>query len=101
MKDGRISFALVGQGRSIDYVNLLGLLHSGAFHCDVPCEVSGQLWSQEGYAPRTGRQNLLRQYGRSFQESGCAKRLEYIGEEVGGAFIDRELAAPFPNFRDS
>ena len=51
--------------------------------------------------PRTGRQNLLRQYGRSFQESGCAKRLEYIGEEVGGAFIDRELAAPFPNFRDS
>ena len=42
MEDGRISFALVGQGRRIDYVNLLGLLHSGCFHGDVTCEVSGQ-----------------------------------------------------------
>ena len=73
MEDGRISFALVDQGRRIDYVNLLGLLQNGGCRGDVSCEVSGQLWSQEEYAPAQAAKTCYAHMAPAFKKAGVTR----------------------------
>lgn len=49
--DGKVRFALPGDGGRIDYRKLFGLLKAGGYRGDVNCEVSGQVWNKSGYDP--------------------------------------------------
>jgi inosose dehydratase len=49
--DTGFRFVLPGQSGDFDYAELFRLFYAGGYRGDICCEVSGMVWSQEGYEP--------------------------------------------------
>jgi len=72
-QDGRVRFALPGEGGRIDYPKLLRMLQEGGYRGDVNCEVSGQIWKLDGYDPIAAARTCYRNIADAFQRAGVPR----------------------------
>jgi len=78
-QDGRVRFALPGEGGRIDYPKLLRMLQGGGYRGDVNCEVSGQIWKREGYDPIAAARTCYRNIAAAFERAGVPRVSNRLG----------------------
>jgi sugar phosphate isomerase/epimerase len=71
-KDGksRVEFRLPGAAGTIDFVTLLKTLQAGGYQSDISCEVSGMVWSKDGYDPVSAMQTCYANMSKAFNDAG-------------------------------
>ena len=73
MAGGRTRFVLPGEGGRIDYPRLLRLFYDGGYRGDIACEVSAQVWSQDGYDPIAAAKTCYANMAAAFEKSGVPR----------------------------
>lgn len=73
-RDGKVSFALAGEGGTIDYARLLRLFYDGGYRGDVCVEVSAQIFNKPGYDPAAAARTCYQNMARAFEKSGVPRR---------------------------
>ncbi len=68
-RDKRLRFVLPGQGGRIDYSRLISQFHRGGYRGDICVEISGQVWSQPGYNPRTAARTCYKHLAAAFAKA--------------------------------
>lgn len=69
----RVTFALPGESGAFDYRPLFRLLAEGGYRGDICCEVSGAIWSKDGYDPAAVARRCYRNIAPLFAESGLRR----------------------------
>ena len=74
-KDGksRVEFRLPGEAGTIDFVTLLKTLQAGGYRGDISCEVSGMVWSKDGYDPVSAMKACYANMSKAFHDSGIRR----------------------------
>jgi sugar phosphate isomerase/epimerase len=72
--DGRVTFALPGQGGTIDYVKLLKLLYAGGYRGDIAVEVSSAVWKQPDYDAQSALKDCYDHLSSAFRAAGVPRR---------------------------
>ena len=72
-QNGKVRFDLPGTAGTIDFAKLLRELHAGGYRGDISCEVSGMVWNQPGYKPRTAATTCYRNLAAAFDAAGISR----------------------------
>ena len=73
-KDGKVTFVLPGQAKTIDYVTLLKTLTEGGYRGDICCEVSSAVWRQPQYDATMAAKVCYRNMADVFKKAGISRR---------------------------
>jgi len=72
-EDGRIRFALPGEGGAWDHAEIVSALHAGGYRGDFCCEVSAQVWRAEGYDAVAATRASYAHLADAFERAGVAR----------------------------
>lgn len=72
--DKGFRFVLPGESGKFDYAKLLSLLYKGGYRGDICCEVSGMVWSQQGYDPFAAAKVCYANLSPVFKSAGISRR---------------------------
>ena len=67
--DGKVRFALPGETGTTPHAKVLKLFTDGGYRGEVCCEVSSQVWRQEGYDPRVTTETCFSNLTKIFAEA--------------------------------
>jgi sugar phosphate isomerase/epimerase len=74
MQNGKARFVLPGESAQIDYARLLKLVYQAGYRGDVCCEVSGMVFSQEGYDAVVAAKTCYQNLAPAFERAGIQRR---------------------------
>lgn len=74
LKDGKVGFALVGEGGEIDHAEIVKAFAEGGYRGDFGCEVSSQTWKAPGYDAVAATKVCYRNLRAAFDRAGVAQR---------------------------
>lgn len=73
--NGKVSFALPGEGKAWDQAEVVSALHDGGYRGDFCCEVSSQIWkSNPAYDPVAATKTCFENLKAAFERAGVARR---------------------------
>lgn len=73
-KDGKVVFALTGEGVEFDHADIVKAFVAGGYAGDFCCEVSSQLWKAEGYDAVAATKTCYRNLADAFRRAGVSQR---------------------------
>lgn len=73
-KNNKISFALPGEAGTIDYANLLRLLHNGGYRGDISVEVSSAVWRKPDYDPQAALESSYQHMAAAFRTAKIERK---------------------------
>ncbi|MCB1229783.1 MAG: sugar phosphate isomerase/epimerase [Verrucomicrobiae bacterium] len=72
--DGKVRFALAGEGKNWDHADVIRAFHSGGYRGDFCCEVSSQIWkSDPAYDPVVATRTCYRNMVAAFERAGVKR----------------------------
>ena len=72
-RDGKVTFVLPGEAKTIDYVTLLKTFANGGYRGDFCCEVSSAVWRQPGYDASKAARTCYRNMADFFEKAGISR----------------------------
>lgn len=73
--DGKVSFALAGEGGNWDHAEIIAALYDAGYRGDFCCEVSSQIWkSDPSYDPVAATKTCFGNLEAAFGRSGVARK---------------------------
>lgn len=69
----KVRFALPGETGKMPHARILRLFHEGGYCGEICCEVSSQVWKQEGYDPRQAAATCCRNLTRIYSKAGVPR----------------------------
>lgn len=67
--DGKVSFALAGEGKNWDHADIIRAFYKGGYRGDFCCEVSSQIWRKEAYDPVEATKICYRNMAAAFERA--------------------------------
>lgn len=74
VKDGKVVFALTGEGGEFDHADIVKVLVAGGYSGDFCCEVSSQIWKAKGYDAVAATKLCYKNLADAFKRAGVAQR---------------------------
>jgi sugar phosphate isomerase/epimerase len=74
VKDGKVVFALTGEGGEFDHAEIVKAFVAGGYTGDFCCEVSSQIWKANGYDAAVATQTSYRNLAEAFKRAGVEQR---------------------------
>lgn len=74
LKDGKIVFALTGEGGELDHAEIIRAFVAGGYTGDFCCEVSSQIWKAKGYDAIAATKTCHKNLAEAFKRAGVARR---------------------------
>ena len=74
MKDGKVVFALTGEGGEFDHAEIIKAFVAGGYAGDFCCEVSSQIWKAKGYDAVAATKTCFKNLAAAFQRAGVVQR---------------------------
>lgn len=71
--DGKVVFALPGEGGAFDHADVVRAFHEGGYRGDFCCEVSAQIWKAPGYDPVAATKAAYRNLSAAFERAGVKR----------------------------
>lgn len=71
--DGKVRFALAGEGDAWDHADIIKAFYEGGYRGDFCCEVSSQIWRAEGYDPVEATKLCYRNMVAAFERAGVPR----------------------------
>jgi sugar phosphate isomerase/epimerase len=68
--NGKVVFALPGEGGAFDHAEIIRSFHAGGYRGDFCCEVSSQIWKAPGYDPVVAIKTAHRNLSAAFERAG-------------------------------
>ncbi|MBL9152646.1 MAG: sugar phosphate isomerase/epimerase [Verrucomicrobiales bacterium] len=72
-RDGKVVFALPGEGRGYDHADILRAFHAGGFRGAVCVEISAQIWKTAGYDGEAATRTSYRNLAAAFERAGIPR----------------------------
>jgi len=72
-QDGKVVFALAGEGGGVDPAGIIRAFHGGGYRGDFCCEVSSQIWKAPGYDAKAATEICYRNLSAAFERAGVAR----------------------------
>ena len=73
LRDGKVVFALTGEGGGFDHADIIVSFHNGGYRGDFCCEVSSQLWKAPGYDAAEALRICYRHLAAAFERAGVSR----------------------------
>ncbi|MCB1091993.1 MAG: TIM barrel protein [Verrucomicrobiae bacterium] len=73
LKDGKVVFALTGEGGEFEHAEIVKAFYAGGYRGDFCCEVSGQIWKTQGYDPVEATGICYRNLAEAFERAGVPR----------------------------
>lgn len=73
LKDGKVVFALTGEGREFDHAEIVRAFVAGGYTGDFCCEVSSQIWKAKGYDAGAATKTCYQNLADAFQRAGVTQ----------------------------
>lgn len=74
VKDGKVVFALTGEGGELDHADIVKALVAGGYAGDFCCEVSSQIWKAKGYDAVAATKLCYKNLADAFKRAGVVQR---------------------------
>lgn len=74
VKDGKVVFALAGEGGEFDQADIVKALVAGGYAGDFCCEVSSQIWKAKGYDAIAATKLCYKNLADAFKRAGVMQR---------------------------
>lgn len=74
LEDGKVRFALPGEGDAWDHADIVSAFYDGGYRGDFCCEVSSQIWRAPGYDPVAATKLCFESMKAAFDRAGVARR---------------------------
>ena len=74
VKDGKVVFALTGEGGEFDQADIVKALVAGGYAGDFCCEVSSQIWKAKGYDAVAATKLCYKNLADAFKRAGVMQR---------------------------
>lgn len=74
VKDGKVVFALTGEGGEFDHSDIVKALVAGGYAGDFCCEVSSQIWKAKGYDAVAATKLCYKNLADAFKRAGVVQR---------------------------
>lgn len=71
--DGKVRFALAGEGKAWDHAEIIKAFYAGGYRGDFCCEVSSQIWRAEGYDPVKATKVCYENMAAAFERAGVSR----------------------------
>lgn len=72
--DKGFRFVLPGESGNFDYAELIERFYKGGYRGDICCEVSGMVWSQQGYDPVAAAKKCYKKIAPVFKATAVPRR---------------------------
>ena len=73
VKDGKVVFALTGEGGEFDHADIVKALVAGGYAGDFCCEVSSQIWKAKGYDDIAATKLCYKNLADAFKRAGVTQ----------------------------
>ena len=73
LKDGKVIFALTGEGGEFDHADIVRAFVAGGYSGDFCCEVSSQIWKAKDYDAVAATKLCYKNLSEAFQRAGVAQ----------------------------